>query len=159
MRRRLLKWLSLAIVACVATFATPTQASAYPYQFAWWLKAYGSAQIVVDANHWWSESYDQWGNHQGRGFDFWLDSYCQLTGWSSGDNQGTPIRPYFSAPFGSIQGCIAIQQSVFHGWTDGLGTYSGAFLTNPSLVYVYESYVFPRDGSLTNSRGTTVEIW
>ncbi len=128
------------------------------YQLGWWLKASGSAQVVIQANHIWSELYDPWGNYQGRGFDFWIDLYCQINSVTSGDNLGTPIRIQFAAPYGWDSGCLpGLYQSQYYGWTNGLGGYSGQNFINPYHVQMYESYVFPR--SSTNSRGTTLEIY
>lgn len=132
-------------------------AGAQAYQVGWWLKSYGSAQVVAEWNHWWAEGFDGWGNHQGRFFDNWLDSYCQLHAVWSGNGEGAPLRLQFAAPSGSAQGCIPVGYSQFHGWTDGLGTYSGQLFWNGNYVRVYESYVFPRSGN--NSRGTTLELY
>lgn len=145
-----------AILAILLPFL-PVKEYQGPVQLAWLLKASGSAQIVQEANHYWAESYDQYGNYQGRAFDYWLDSYCQINYISSGDNAGTPIRIQWASPYGSAQGCIPYAYSQFYGWTDGLGTYSGQNFWNGYLTAVYESYVFPRSGN--NSRGTTTELY
>lgn len=128
-----------------------------PIQLGWWYKAWGSAQVVLHANHLWAEGYDQWGNYQGRFIDFWLDWYCQINYITPGDNLGTPIRIQFAAPYGSGAGCVPAGYSQFQGWTDCLGTYSGQNFYNGWVVAEYESYVFPRSGF--NSRGTTVELY
>lgn len=133
------------------------EAGAQAYQVGWWLKAYGSAQVVAEYNHMWAEGYDQWASYQGRAFDIWTDSYCQLHAVFPGNNQGTPLKLQFAAPYGSNAGCIPVGYSQFQGWTDGLGTYSGQLFWDWNRVRVYESYVFPRAGN--NSRGTTLELY
>lgn len=146
----------LAILVLVWLSFTES-AGAQAYQVGWWLKAYGSAQVVAEWNHLWAEGFDGWGNHQGRLFDNWLDTYCELHAVWSGDNQGVPLRLQFAAPYGSNAGCIPVGYSQFQGWTDGLGTYSGQLTWDWRFVRVYESYVFPRSGN--NSRGTTLELY
>lgn len=128
-----------------------------PVQLAWLLKAWGSAQIVQEANHYWAEGYDGSGNYQGRFFDYWQPSYCRIESITGGDNQGTPIRIQWASPYGWATGCIPAAQSQFYGWTDGLGTYAGQNFYSVWFVSQYESYVFPRGG--TNSRGTTTELY
>jgi len=133
-------------------------AGAQAYQVGWWLKANGSAQVVAEANHLWAEGYSSGaGYYQGRFFDNWLDTYCQINGIWPGDGQGTPLRIQLAAPYGWAQGCIPVQQSQYQGWTDGLGTYSGQNFWHSGYVAIYESYVFPRSGN--NSRGTTLELY
>lgn len=128
------------------------------YQLGWWLKASGSAQVVVQANHMWTEMFDQWGNYQGRGFDLWLDAYCQVESVTSGDNLGTPIKIQLAAPYGWDAGCVpGIIGSQWYGFTNCYGYYSGQNFINWNFVREYESYVFPRSGF--NSRGTTLEIY
>jgi hypothetical protein len=148
---------SLLVLLCVSIVPVEKASAQGPVQLAWLLKSYGSAQIVQESNHYWAELYDGYGNYQGRGVDYWMPWYCQIQWIGSGDNQGTPIRIQWAAPYGSAQGCIPNAYSQFYGWTDGLGTYEGQNFWHGGYVIEYESYVFPRGGN--NSRGTTTEIY
>lgn len=152
----MIKLLTFKVLVSILSFL-PTVKQYYPVQLAWLLKGYGSAQIVQQANHYWAEGYDQWGNFQGRFFDHWMDVNCQINFISSGDNLGTPIRIQWAAPYGSSQACIPYDYSQYQGWTDGLGNVSGQNFWNGNYVWQYESYVFPRSGN--NSRGTTTELY
>lgn len=130
-----------------------------PYQLGWWLKASGSVQVVADANHIWAEGFDQWGNYQGRLFDYWLDWYCTVRSVTSGDNLGTPLRIQLASPSGGIEACLSVGWSQYYGWTNGFGYYSGQNFYNGWYVAELESYVFPRDANLFSSRGTTIEVY
>lgn len=152
----MIKLLAFKIVTGLLSFL-PTEHRYQAVQLAWLLKANGSAQIVQEANHYWAEGYDQYGNFQGRFFDYWMPWFCQINFISTGDNLGTPIRIQWAAPYGYAQGCIPNSYSQYYGWTDGLGSYEGQNFWNGWYVGQYESYVFPRGGN--NSRGTTTELY
>lgn len=154
---------ALALVAASVPL-TATRAGAQAYEVGWWLKANGSAQIVAEANHLWAEAYDGYGNHQGRAFDYWLDTYCQLQSVASGDNQGTPLRLRFASNTPG-RACLpnsdgaATWWNQFYGWHDAAGTYSGQNFYAAHLVAEHPIHVFPRDAATVESRATLVEIY
>lgn len=153
---------TIGLTAAVVGF--PARAGA-AYEVGWWYKASGSVQVVADANHYWAELYDNQGTYLGRGFDLWLDWYCQLGTVTSGDNQGTPLRLRLQSPAGSGLACLpnnvgwADYWSTYYGWHTATGYSSGANVTNPWYVAETPIIVFPRDAATVEAHGTLIEVY
>lgn len=110
-------------------------ASAAPVQVGWYANAYGSFQLIRDANHWWAEEWNSSGQHIGRAFDVWLPYYCNDVIVESGNFwTHQPARVYF--------GNIDSEGPIFPSENGYRGCYKG----NTQTTYQgwAEVYVFPR---------------